>query len=139
MDNVLTLSTPDSLASDVTDALTRLIDSRLRHVEARCADLESVVLTQDEQIRALRGQVDACAELDDVVRMLDSQVRALETAPEEQAAAMRALETTICLLRRQVDRFDAETRGTEPDDEQIRASVRDMIRNGEIVVMLDYV
>jgi hypothetical protein len=137
MDNPLTLTTPDSLASDITDALTRLIDSRLRHVEARCADLESVVLTQDEQIRALRGQVDACAELEDVVRMLDSQVRALETAPEEQASAMRALETTIHQLRRQIDRLDAS--GSEPDDEQIRASVRDMIRDGEIVVTLDYV
>jgi hypothetical protein len=50
---------------------------------------------------------------------------------------MRALETTICLLRRQVDRLDAS--GSEPDDDQIRASVRDMIRDGEIVVTLDYV
>ena len=125
MDNPLTLTTPDSLASDITDALTRLIDSRLRHVENRCADLESVVLTQDEQIRALRGQVDACAELDDVVRMLDSQVRALEGQVRFIAGQLRAL--------------DAEPRGTEPDDEQIRASVRDMIRDGEIVVTLDYV
>ena len=124
-DQPLTLTTPDSLASDVTDALTRLIDSRLRHVEARCGELESVVITQDEQIRALRGQVDACAELDDVVRMLDSQVRALEGQVRFLAGQLRAL--------------DAEPRGTEPDDDQIRAAVRDMIRDGDIVVTLDYV
>lgn len=122
MDHPLTLTTPDSLASDVTDALARLIDSRLRHVEARCGELESVVITQDEQIRALRGQVDACAELDDVVRMLDSQVRALQ---DELRRHVRVLEGQLRAL------------DSEPDDEQIRASVRDMIRDGEIVITID--
>lgn len=130
MNYPLTLTTPETLASDLTDALTRLIDSRLRHLESRCADLESVVLTQD-------ARIDAFAELDDVARVQDDQIRDLQRRVEAKDDQIRDLETALHDLRRHVERTEASA--SEIDDDQIRDTVRDMIRDGEIVVTLDYV
>lgn len=118
-DQPLTLTTPDSLASDVNEALSRLIDNRIRLSLSGSiyAVVQDAVLSATAAHRKrLEVLEDRCFQLESCVVTLDEQRRILE-------GQLRAL--------------DAEPRG--PDPEEVRAEVRSMIRDGELVVTLDYV